>query len=189
MDTLNNLWNQAAPFLRPYWDSLYFWRGLGISLLALFAAFLLFRRPLGRWLSDDRSQQHDAALFRKSENYISHPFMESFLNQQLAQRVCLRKDLVKLPRMADEFGRMGNQFLDQEVGRAFNQLQFALMRIHGFVSQHFFQNTDEDRLELHPQLIDKKRYEGYVKDLNALIDRARGAYQNYRVTVKQQLKV
>ncbi|HEX9880117.1 MAG TPA: hypothetical protein VGB25_07995 [Candidatus Binatia bacterium] len=189
MDALNDAWSRVFPFLRPYWDSLFLWRGVGLSLLALFVLCLLFRRPLGRWLSDDRSQQHDAALFRKSEEYVSHQFLDSFLNQQLAQRVCFRKDLTRLPRMAEEFNRMGNQFIDNEVGQAFDQLMRTLMRINGFVSQHFFQNTDEDRLELHPQLIDKKRFEGYAKDLNSLINLARGAYQNYRVTVKQQLKV
>jgi hypothetical protein len=63
------------------------------------------------------------------------------------------------------------------------------VKVNLFVAQHFFQNTDADRLELHPKLIDERRYEGYVKELNTLISRTWDLYRTYRMTVKQELKV
>ncbi len=189
MDLLTDLWNQIAPNLRPWWDSLQLWRTVGVSLITFFVICLLFRRSLGRWLSDNRSQEHDAGLFRKSEEFVSDTFLESFLNGQLSERVCLRKDMARIPRLSEEFGRIGNQFLNEEVRRAFDQLLRTLVRVNSFVSQHFFQNIDKDRLELHPKLIDQKRYEGYVKELNNLISRTWEVYRTYRMTVKQELKV
>ena len=189
MDILNDLWNQIAPYLRPWWDSLQLWRTVGISLIAFFVVCLLFRRPLGRWLSDERSQEHDAGLFRKSEEFVSDSFLETFLNKQLSERMCQRRDMARIPRLSEEFGRLGNQFLNEEVRRAFDQLLRMLVRVNSFVSQHFFQNIDEDRLELHPKLIDQRRYEGYVKELNTLISRTWDVYRDFRMTVKQELKV
>ncbi len=97
--------------------------------------------------------------------------------------------MARIPRLSEEFNRLGNQFLNEEVRRAFDQLLRTLVRVNSFVSQHFFQNTTEDRLELHPKLIDQKRYEGYVKELNTLISRTWDVYRTFRMTVKQELKV
>lgn len=97
--------------------------------------------------------------------------------------------MARIPRLSEEFNRLGNQFLNEEIRRAFDQLLRTLVRVNSFVSQHFFQNTTEDRLELHPKLIDQKRYEGYVKELNNLISRTWDVYRTYRMTVKQELKV
>ncbi len=177
------------PYLGPWWNSLQVWRTVGLSLFALFILCLLFRKPLGRWLADDRSQKHDAGLFRKAEEIVSDVFLESFLNKQLSERVCLRKDMAQIPRLSDEFNRLGNQFLNEEVRKSFGQLLRTLVRVNSFVSQHFFQNTTEDRLELHPRLIDQRRYERYVKELNDLISRTWDVYRNYRMIVKQELKV
>lgn len=189
MDLLTDLWNQMTPYVDPWWDSLEVWRFIGLSLFALFVISFLFRRPLGRWLSDERSQQHDAGLFKKAEEIISDAFLESFLNKQLSERVCLRQDMARIPRINEEFNRLGNQFLNEEVRRAFGQLLRTLVRVNSFVSQHFFQNTTEGRLELHPKLIDQRRYERYVKELNDLISRTWDVYRNYRMIVKQELKV
>jgi hypothetical protein len=189
MDILTDYWDQIAPSLGPWWDSLQVWRTVGLSLFAFFIICLLFRRPLGRWLSDERSQKHDAGLFRKSEEFVSDTFLESFLNKQLSERMCQRRDMAQIPRLSEEFGRLGNQFLNDDVRRAFEQLLRTLVRVNLFVAQHFFQNTDEDRLELHPKLIDQRRYEGYVKELNNLISRTWEVYRTYRMTVKQELKV
>ncbi len=189
MGILTDIWNQIAPFLLPWWESLPLWRTLGIFLLAFFVICLLFRRSLGRWLSDERSQEHDAGLFRKTEEFVSDTFLESFLNKQLSERVCQRRDLARIPGLSDEFNRLGNQFLNEEVRRAFDQLLRTLVRVNSFVSQHFFQNTTEDRFELHPKLIDQKRYEGYVKELNTLISHTWDVYRTFRMTVKQELKV
>lgn len=189
MEILTDVWRQLAPYLLPLWDSLPLWRALGLALLGFFIVCYLFRIPLGRWLSDERSVEHDAALFRKSEEYVTDRFLESFLTQHLSQRRCLRKDLARIPKFHEEFNRQGNRFLDNEVGRAFADLLRMLVKVNGFVSQHFFLNTDEDRLELHPKLIEKKRYDEYVKQLDGLIDLTWGAYRSYREVVKQQLKV
>ncbi len=189
MDILTDFWQQLAPFLQPLWDSILLWRSVGLFLLGVVIVGFLFRRPLARWLSDERSQEHDAALFRKSEEFVSDRFLESFLNQYLSQQVCLRKDIARIPRFYEEFDRQGNQFLDRKVGRTFGDLLRTLMKVNGFVTQHFFLNTDEDRLELHPKLIDKKRYDAYVKELKGLINLTWGAYRGYRDTVKQELKV
>jgi len=120
---------------------------------------------------------------------VSDAFLQSFLNKQLSERVCLRRDMARIPRLSEEFNRMGNQFLNEEVRKAFDKLLRTLVRVNSFVSQHFFQNTTEDRLELHPKLIDQRRYEGYVKELNDLISRTWAVYRDYRGTVKQELKV
>lgn len=189
MDQLNDLWNQMTPYVDPWWDSLEVWRFIGLSLFALFVVSFLFRKSLGRWLSDERAQEHDAGLFKKAEELVSDAFLQSFLNKQLSERVCLRRDMARIPRLSEEFNRMGNQFLNEEVRKAFDKLLRTLVRVNSFVSQHFFQNTTEDRLELHPKLIDQRRYEGYVKELNDLISRTWAVYRDYRGTVKQELKV
>ena len=189
MDLLTDLWNQMLPYIEPWWESLEVWRFIGISLFMLFVVSFLFRKPLGRWLADERAQEHDAGLFRKAEEFISDGFLESFLNKQLSERVCLRRDMARIPRLSEEFNRFGNQFLNEEVRKAFDRLLRTLLRVNSFVSLHFFQNTTEDRLELHPKLLDRRRYEGYVKDLNDLISRTWEVYRSYRITVKQELKV
>jgi len=97
--------------------------------------------------------------------------------------------MARIPRLSEQFNRLGNQFLNEEVRTAFDQLLRTLVRVNSFVSQHFFQNIDQDRLELHPKLIDQKRYEGYVKELNTLIGRTWEVYRTFRMTVKQELKV
>ncbi len=189
MEQLTDIWNQMTPYVDPWWDSLEMWRLIGLSLFALFVVSFLFRKPLGRWLSDERAQEHDAGLFKKSEEFVSDSFLESFLNKQLAERMCQRRDMARILRLSEAFCRMENQFLNDEVRRAFDQLLRTLVRVNSFVSQHFFQNTDEDRLELHPKLIDQRRYEGYVKELSTLISRTWDVYRTYRMTVKQELKV
>jgi len=189
MNSLIDAWKQLTPFLQPLWDSLHLWRSLGLFLFTVVVVGLLFRRPLARWFLDERSQEHDAALFKKTEEFVSDSFLKSFLNQHLSQRICLRKDMARIPRFYEEFNRQGNQFLDDKVKRAFGDLLRTLVKVNSFVSQHFFLNTDEDRLELHPKLIDKKRYEDYIKQLNGLINLTWGGYRHYRDTVKQQLKI
>ncbi len=189
MQFLSESWVYLRPFVDPWWDSLEVWRTIGISLFSLFVISFLFRKPLGRWLADERAQQHDASLFKKSEEFISDSFLQYFLNKQLSERMCLRRDMARITQLSEEFSRMGNEFLNEDVRKAFDQMMRMLIRINLFVSQHFFQNTTEERLELHPKLLDKKRYEGYVKELNSLIGRTWEVYRNFRMMVKQELKV
>ena len=189
MEIFNNIWNQFAPDLQTYWGSVALWRAVGLFFFSFFIVCSLFRRPLGRWLSDERSVEHDAALFNKSEEYISYGFLESFLDQYLAQRMCPSKDAAQIPRLYEEFNRQGNQFFENEVEPAFDRLLRTLVKLNTFLSQHFFLNTDEDSLALHSKRIDKKRYEAYVMELNGLVQITGGGYRSYRAAVKQQLKI
>ncbi len=103
--------------------------------------------------------------------------------------VCGRIWLESLGLVKSSTVRGTNFSTRRYAGRAFERLLRALVRVNSFVSQQFFQNTTEDRLELHSKLIDQKRYERYVKGLKNLIRRTRDVYRNYRMTVKQELKV
>ena len=190
VDLLIDAWKQhLATLISDCWNSIAFWRSLGLILLTVVAVGIAFWKRLADWIFDQKSIEHDVALFKSADSVVNEAFLDDLLNGNLYHRWCRGKDASVLDHFCQEFSRVGNQYLHRNLKLVMGEFLQNLSSLNHFIAHNFFPVGSDDHLKLYPETIDRDRYDDYVKQLNTLTDTAWKSYLKYRATVKTKLKV
>jgi hypothetical protein len=131
---------------------------------------------------------HDIAVFRKLDAIANEPHLDDILNARIPNSRFRMKDHYVLADLIAALRRIENAFLDNNLKSRASALANELDQLLVFVMRTFFP-IHSGYLKFYPYIIDKERYDAEWKELTQKIDKARDAYNNFRLAVKEYLKV
>ena len=193
-----------APFVGNLWDSLVFWRSVGIAGVVALAAIWASRQRLAAWLLNvgerERARAHDGALFKKMDAALDEGTLDLLRNHDLYNQNISRENIYKILHFCQDFARTENEYIDRTLKDAAESFVSRLRTLERFVAQHFFPTETpggERRSQFYPddevgkleRTLEQVKREKYIKDLNTLIDEAWEAYQRFRRSVKARLQL
>jgi TIR domain len=132
--------------------------------------------------------EHDTAMFRKLDHMASEKTVRDLLNQKIYTKQFRLEDDHFLVDLIDEFQRIENCYLDDELRKESEKLVEKLVPLLNIVRRTFF-SVGDGRLKFYPDPIDSKHYDAEWTELVKAIDSAWTEYKIYRMTVKERLRV
>mgnify|MGYP003460606520 CR=1 FL=1 len=134
------------------------------------------------------NRDNDIAVFRKLDAIANEPRLDDILNALIPNSRFRMEDHYVLADLIDALHRIENTFLNSKLKLKASELAWALEHLLDFVTKTFFK-IHSGYLKFYPEPIDRDRYDAERKELNQKIDKAWGAYKDFRLTVKEHLKV
>ena len=131
--------------------------------------------------------EHDTTMFRKLDHRASEKTVRELLNQKIYTKQFRLEDDHFLVDLIDEFQRIENCYLDDELRKESEKLVEKLVALLNIVRRTFF-SVGDGRLKFYPDPIDSKRYDAEWTELVKAIDSAWTEYKTYRMTVKERLR-
>ncbi|MEK7762491.1 MAG: toll/interleukin-1 receptor domain-containing protein [Nitrospirota bacterium] len=130
----------------------------------------------------------DTTMFRKLDHMASEKTVRELLNQKIYTKQFRLEDDHFLVDLIDEFQRIENCYLDDELRKESEKLVKKLVALLNIVRRTFF-SVGDGRLKFYPDPIDSKHYDAEWTELVKAIDSAWTEYKTYRMTVKERLRV
>lgn len=132
--------------------------------------------------------EHDTTMFRKLDQIAGEITVRDLLNQKIYTNYLWLEDVHFLGDLIDEFQRIENCYLDDELRKESEKLVEKLVALLNIVRRTFF-GVGDGRLWFYPDPIDPKRFDAEWTELVKAIDSAWTEYKTYRMTVKERLRV
>lgn len=132
--------------------------------------------------------EHDTTMFRKLDHMASENTVRELLNQKIYTNYFRLEDDHLLADFIDEFQRIENCYLDDELRKQSEKLVEKLVALLNIVRRTFF-SVGDGRLKFYPNPIDPKHFDTEWTDLVKAIDSAWTEYKTYRMTVKERLRI
>lgn len=132
--------------------------------------------------------EHDTAMFRKLDHMADERTVRDLLNRKIYTKDFRIEDDHLLDDLIDEFQRIENRYLDEELRTQSEKLVEKLLALLNMVRRTFF-SVGDGRLKFYPDPIDSKHYDAEWTELVKAIDSGWTEYKTYRMTVKERLRV
>ena len=187
------------------WNSLVFWRIIGIVLILSIALVIKFRKNIIFLILTKNGTQHDSDIFNKSNAILSERKLADILNWLQTNKFYFDDQSSDIKGYLMFFEEEGNQFISKSLLRKSKLLQESMNKLFDFLVQHFFsepssiQSSANFKYFLYPELDpgrhtrvpaeDAKIYFSCLKQLDEIINDVRIAYREYRIAVKKQLYI
>jgi len=178
------------------WGSVVLWRTVALVLATLVVLAFVFRKRIRALLLTPERRAHDAGVFRRADSILTEATLQDYF-------YCLNTNLMYYDRHSRALreylsfaAKVSNEYLDQGVRKAAEDLRGRLDELTDFTGQHFFvhppvQVGDSPRtFYLYPDLrwsekpADRAFFEQHEHELYDLVDRANATYRCFRGAVK-----
>ncbi|GEM_PF-2451626 len=134
------------------------------------------------------NREHDVTVFKKLDTIASESRIDDILNGRIPNSRFVMEDHYALSGFIDAQRRIENSFLDSTLKSRSDELSRTLESLLVFTMKTF-SKIHSGFLKFYPDIIDQARYDAEWKELNQKIDVAWNAYRDFRLAVKQRLKV
>ena len=157
-----------------------------------------------RFEQQKRSNEHDNKIFNQSNEILTEQKLSDIAGFQLLSNHSIRDDdYFILTKWCRFFQQTGNQYLDKNISKENQKLLDDLLQLTDFIGFNFFtirgQNPSNKSQYLKPDWNPDRgddpspgkmsKYEEYAKELEALTRKATKQYSEYRLAIKQNLKI
>lgn len=192
VDFLSKAWEKMVA---PLWDSIHFWRVLGLILITGAVAIWYFRKWIIRWLTNEKFLTHDRKQFREVDKILPELFTYEILVSIEAEAGIARDDSDRLHKFWLFFSLEENQFQIHELKKASAAAAKELQALSIFIARHFFPTQTDGYYRLYPDLADEggreqaARYNHFLDSLNERTEQARIAFRACRRAVKTRLLI
>lgn len=157
-----------------------------------FSLLVLLRPIMGAWSWARTwlgiSREHDVANFRKLDAIANEGRLDYLLNSRIYNRSFSLDESHLLDDLILALQRIENRYLDRALQKHVESLVLELSKLRTSVLSTFF-STGGGRLKFRPEYIDQEVYDAEWKDIVERIEHSWKAYTEYRLAVKQRLKV
>jgi len=201
---LDLLSKEIGPYLNSLWGNLVFLRITNLILIILIVLALIYRKKLLVFLQRDKNTEHDLKIFQTANIMLTERNLLDFLDQLGADHSYYRNPRIHISRYCNFFEEIGNGYLDQTIEKKNKELLSELNDLLNFIGITFFscpgiQDTNDPRYCMYPDLnIDRggrddseasKIYRSSELELNNHIEKVKDAYNGFRRTIKNKLKI
>lgn len=160
------------------------------SLSAVASLLRWLIKPVTDFFQSERriNLDHDIAVFRKLDAIANEPLLDDILNARIYNSRFRMEDHYVLADLIDALRRIENAFLNSKLKSRASELASELDQLLRCVMRTFF-SIPNGYLKFYPDIIDRDRYDAEWKELTQKLDKAWAAYKDFRLDVKDNLKV
>lgn len=175
-----------------------------IAFLGVLGVGGLLGSILMRWYEQKKqTNEHDIRIFNQSNEVLSEQELSGIANLELGGNKIRDDDYSKLAKWCRFFDQTGNQYLDRKIFKENKKLVEALVQLTHFIGLNFFtiigRNPNNDFQYLKPDWNPDygndpspeklAKYREYSQELDVLTEQVLRRYSEYRLAVKQVLKI
>ena len=156
-----------------------------------------------RFEQQKQTNEHDVKIFTQSNEILSEQKLIDIANfHLLSDHSIVNDDFFLLTGWCTFFERIGNQYLDKGISKENQKLFDDLNQLTDFVATNFFtirgQSSSNKSQYLYPDwnidrgipsLEEREKYNEYAKELKVLTRKVLKQYSEYRLAIKQNLKI
>lgn len=189
----------ALEYLLPLvWDSIWFWRILGLVSTVTLVTLFVWRERLRLFLIKPGRMEHDRHTFKEADNILGEAELEWFLGNLGADHSFLQDMRRPVSAFCKHFSRSESRYLSKDVQKKTENLVDRLNNLLDFKAEHFHIHEldighENPRIVMEPRLRGQRNasdeYRKLAQELNELLDEVEEAYREYRLTVKNRLQV
>lgn len=193
------MWDFVVKLLEPVWNSLDFWRCVGLILVIGILAAGGFHKQIRNILLSPQKRAHDERIFRDSDAIMSEMALKDML-QLVGSDARLRQSQIEMfTKYLRFFLEVGNQYIDTGLRNKHKSFLDELEKLHLFTAQHFFVEEIAAPASnlwcgLYPYLRhgepeEHRRFLDYMNQLDPIASAVRKGYDEYRKLVKSKLLI
>jgi hypothetical protein len=176
-----------------------------ISLLAALGVGGILGVLLNRRFEQQKqTNEHDVKIFHESNKILTEQELFYIADYYLfGNHSIFIDDSYKLTEWCEFFGEVGNQYLGKRIAKENQRLLNDLTQLTDFITPNFFLRGDQDpsskSLYLRPDWNEDRggnpspeqmdKYDEYAKEMKGMARKVIKQYAEYRLAVKQALKI
>lgn len=205
MEKLTIVWNdQVLEFFSFLWESIIFWRSLGLFFLGALILVLIFKDSIQRSLLQEDANKHDKEIFRLFDLMMTEVKLNEILNLLEKKHFYDEKSGGYINKFRDSLKEESKQYVNVKIKKSAIALSSSITLLGEFIDKNFVtfpdgydNGTSPAGRYPNPEIDGGGNKEGkkenkfadFDEELKILINSLRNKYQKYRNSIKQNLHI